>query len=73
MPTALEFARKLATGPQAAIHWTKRALNQWLRVMGPAFDYSLAAEMLSFFGSDVREGLQALREKRPADFPSARH
>jgi enoyl-CoA hydratase len=71
MPTALEFARKLAQGPQPAMRWTKRALNQWLRVMGPAFDYSLATEMLGFFGADVREGLQALREKRPPNFPTA--
>jgi enoyl-CoA hydratase len=71
MPTAIEFARKLATGPQPAIRWTKRALNQWLRMMGPAFDYSLATEMLTFFGPDVREGLQALREKRQPNFPSA--
>jgi enoyl-CoA hydratase len=71
MPTAMEFAQKLASGPQPAIRWTKRALNQWLRVMGPAFDYSLATEMLGFFGPDVREGLQALREKRPPTFPTA--
>jgi enoyl-CoA hydratase len=70
MPTAMEFARKLAGGPQPAIRWTKRALNQWLRVMGPAFDYSLATEMLSFFGPDVREGLEALRQKRAPKFPS---
>ena len=55
LPTAMEFAQKLARGPQPAIRWTKRALNQWLRVMGPAFDYSLATEMLGFFGPDVRE------------------
>jgi enoyl-CoA hydratase len=71
MPTAMEFAQKLAKGPQSAIRWTKRALNQWLRMMGPAFDYSLATEMLGFFGPDVREGLQALREKRQPNFPSA--
>lgn len=71
MSTAMEFAQKLATGPQHAIRWTKRALNQWLRVMGPAFDYSLATEMLGFFGPDVKEGLQALREKRPPNFPTA--
>jgi enoyl-CoA hydratase len=70
MATAMEFAHKLASGPQPAIRWTKRALNQWLRVMGPAFDYSLATEMLGFFGSDVREGLQALREKRSPSFPT---
>jgi len=71
MPTAMEFAEKLARGPQPAIRWTKRALNQWLRMMGPAFDYSLATEMLGFFGPDVREGLQALKEKRPPQFPTA--
>jgi len=71
MPAAMEFAQKLAKGPQHAIRWTKRALNQWLRVMGPAFDYSLATEMLGFFGPDVKEGLQALREKRPPNFPTA--
>ena len=72
MPTALEFAQKLARGPQPAIRWTKRALNQWLRMLGPAFDYSLATEMLGFFVPDVREGLQALREKRQPEFPTAR-
>jgi len=71
MPTAMEFAVKLAQGPQPAIRWTKRALNQWLRLMGPAFDYSLATEMLGFFGADVKEGLQALKAKRPPHFPTA--
>ncbi len=72
MPKAMEVARKLADGPQSATRFTKRALNQWLR-MGAltAFDYSLAVEMLGFFGEDVREGLAAVREKRQAKFPSA--
>jgi enoyl-CoA hydratase len=73
MPTAMETARKLADGPQPAIRWTKRALNQWLRMAGhTAFDYSLLAEALGFFGPDVREGLEALRNKRPPNYPSAR-
>ena len=73
MPKAMEVARKLADGPQSAIRWTKRSLNQWLR-MGAhtSFDYSLALEMLGFFGHDIKEGLQAVKEKRPANFPSAR-
>ena len=72
MPTAMEVACKLATGPQPAMRLTKRALNQWLRLGGlTAFEFSLAAEMLGFFGPDVREGLQAVREKRSANFPSA--
>ena len=73
MPKAMEVARKLADGPQPATRYTKKALNQWLR-MGAhtAFDYSLAVEMLGFLGDDVREGLAAVKEKRKAQFPSAR-
>jgi enoyl-CoA hydratase/carnithine racemase len=72
LPTALEVAEKLATGPQHAIRWTKRALNNWLRSAGPIFDASLALEMLSFFDDDVAEGAAAILEKRPPSFPSAR-
>ena len=72
MPKAMEVAHKLAQGPQPAIRGTKQALNQWLRMAcHTAFDYSLALEMMGFFGEDVKEGLAAVREKRPANFPSA--
>jgi enoyl-CoA hydratase len=72
MDTAREVARKLARGSQPSIRWTKRALNNWLRQAGPIFDQSLALEMLTFMGPDVREGARAIREKRPPDFPSTR-
>ena len=73
MSTAMEVAVKLATGPQPAIRWTKRSVNQWLRMAGhTSFDYSLALEMMGFFGDDVKEGLAAVKEKRSPDFPSAR-
>ena len=71
LPTALEVAEKLATGPQLAIRWTKRALNNWLRQAGPIFDQSLALEMLCFGFEDVKEGARAIREKRAPSFPSA--
>jgi enoyl-CoA hydratase len=71
LPRALEVADKLALGSQQAIQWTKRSLNNWLRMAGPIFDQSIALEMLTFMGEDVREGLQAIREKRPPRFPSA--
>jgi enoyl-CoA hydratase len=71
MPKALEVATKLATGPQLAIRWTKRALNHWVRQAGPIFDNSLALEMLGFFSDDVPEGVKAIKEKRPPVFPSA--
>lgn len=72
MPAAMRVAQGLANGAQPAIRWTKRALNQWLRMAGvTSFDYSLAVEMLGFLGDDVREGLPAVREKRAPRFPSA--
>jgi enoyl-CoA hydratase len=72
MTKAWEVADRLAAGSQQAIRWTKRSLNNWLRQAGPIFDQSLALEMLTFMDEDVREGLQAIREKRPPQFPSAR-
>jgi enoyl-CoA hydratase len=72
MPKALEVADRLARGSQISIQWTKRALNNWLRQAGPIFDQSLALEMLSFSYPDVREGVKAIREKRPPVFPSAK-
>jgi enoyl-CoA hydratase len=71
MDTAWEVANKLAAGSQPAIRWTKRALNNWLRMAGPIFDNSLALEMLGFLGRDVGEGITAIREKRAPRFPSA--
>ena len=72
LPRALDVADRLARGAQQAIRWTKRSLNNWLRQAGPIFDLSIALEMLTFMEEDVREGLAAIREKRPPTFPSAR-
>src|SRR5438105_15876059 len=68
---ALGVAARLATGSQQAIRLTKRSLNNWMRLAQPAFDASLAMEMLCFMGEDVKEGVAALREKREPRFPSA--
>jgi enoyl-CoA hydratase len=65
---SLEIAARLAAGPQHAARWTKRTLNHWLRAAIPAFDASVAYEMLSFLGADVREGTQALQERREPSF-----
>src|SRR6266550_4324249 len=72
LPKAFEVADKLAQGSQQAIRWTKKSLNNWLRMAGPIFDQSIALEMLTFMEEDVREGIKAIREKRPPRFPSAR-
>jgi len=66
MPEAMRIARQLADGPQHALRFTKKALNQWLRLGGiTAFDYSLALEMLGFFSAAPAEGARAIQEKRP--------
>ena len=72
MEKAWSVADKLAAGPQQAQRWTKRALNNWLRVAGPIFDASLAFEMLNFLAPDVKEGIAGIKEKRPPKFPSAK-
>ena len=66
---ALEIATRLAEGAQSAIRWTKYALNNWLRAMGPTFDTSLALEFLGFTGPEVKEGLASHLEKRKPAFP----
>ena len=65
---AVEVAGKLARGAPLAIRFTKYALNNWLRMMGPTFDTSLALEFLGFTGPEAQEGLASLREKRPPNF-----
>jgi enoyl-CoA hydratase len=72
MDEAMAVATKIATGPQDAARWTKRALNLWVQQAAPAFDASLGFEMLNFMGHDAAEGAAALREKRKPDYPSAR-
>jgi len=71
MDKALATANKLATGSQLAVRYTKRSLNNWMRMSQPAFDASLALEMLCFLGEDAKEGVAAIREKREPRFPSA--
>ncbi len=73
LDTAFDTARALAAGSATAIRWTKHALNNWLRLAGPSFDTSLALEFLGFKLADVREGLAAAREKRPAHFERDKH
>ena len=63
-PTALSTARRLAASSPTAVRWTKHALNNWLRSAGPAFDTSLALEFLGFRLGDVRERLQAIRDRK---------
>ncbi len=69
---AVEIATKLAAGAPTAIRFTKHALNNWMRTAGPAFDTSLALEMMGFGSPEAREGLASFRDKRPPDFAELR-
>ena len=44
----------------------------WLVTAAPAFGESLALEMLGFLGPDAKEGVAAMRDRRPPQFPSPR-
>lgn len=68
MAEAMKVANKIATGPRDAASLTKRALNLWISQATPAFDASLAFEMLNFMGPDAGEGVNALRDKRRPKF-----
>lgn len=65
---ATAVATRLAAGPQQAIRYTKRVLNQWLRNgVATAFDYSLALEMRTMKSAEAADAIANLRaSKRPA-------
>jgi len=67
--TAMDFARRLASGPTWAIRWTKTAVNKRLRdEVNLMFDFSISAERLTMATQDHREAVQAFREKRAPQF-----
>jgi enoyl-CoA hydratase len=65
---ATAIARRLAEGSVTATRWTKHALHHWYRQAGPAFDASVALEMLGFGMADAREGVASHRERRAPRF-----
>ncbi len=65
---ALGIAQRLAAASVSALAGTKRSLNHWMHAAWPAFEASLAAEMMDFGQADAREGVAAIREKRAPVF-----
>ncbi|MEB8432602.1 enoyl-CoA hydratase/isomerase family protein [Cocleimonas sp. KMM 6892] len=63
-----EVAHTLAQSSPNAITFTKRSLNHWLRAAWPAFEHSLALEILGFEHADAHEGMAAAKERRTAEF-----
>jgi enoyl-CoA hydratase len=66
--TAHRIALQLAAGSASALAFTKRSLNHWLRAAWPAFEHSLALEMIGFAGPDAREGVAAVNARRTPEF-----
>lgn len=72
LPRAMAIADNLAAGSQTAIRGTKSTLNGWMQMAAPIFENSLRMEMLCFLSEDAAEGIVAIQEKRPANFPSSK-
>jgi enoyl-CoA hydratase len=61
LPKATEYARRLAAAPPAAMRNTKRALNQWLRMLAPIlFDQSHALEAASMLTDEFRQWVESV-------------
>jgi enoyl-CoA hydratase len=70
---ALEAARKLAGRiaalPPLAVQGTKRSLNRVMQQRaGEVFEYSLALEQITLLSADIREAVEAFKEKRKPNY-----
>lgn len=68
---AVGIGQRLAAGPRTALRFTKRSLNNWLNVAWPTFEASLAMEMITLFGPDYVEGIDAFRARRRPEWPDS--
>ena len=68
---AQAVAEKLTQGSPTALAYTKRSLNHWLRAAWPAFEHSMALEVLGFAGAEAKEGFAAIQERRQPEFGKA--
>ena len=69
MPTAMELAHGLASGPTIAISWTKMSVNRMIRhFLELSFDSSFCWEQHSFSSEDHYLAAKAFSEKRQPEF-----
>lgn len=69
MPTALELARRLASGPTQALSMTKRMLNnEWNMDLISALEAEAQAQALMLMGEDHRHFYEAFRAKEKPKF-----
>ncbi|MCB1004717.1 MAG: enoyl-CoA hydratase/isomerase family protein [Acidimicrobiales bacterium] len=62
---ARSVAAALAASPPDAVRWTKKTLNSWYQPAVPAFDASLAVEVLGFAGDDFAAVVDRLAAAAP--------
>ena len=69
LPTAYEWARRLADGPTLALSMTKRMVNnEWNMDMASALEAEAQAQALLMMGADHRIFYEAFREKAQPKF-----
>ena len=69
LDAAKGLAKRLSEGPQAAIRWTKLAVNQVMRQNANlVMDMGLAVEHMSAETEDMKEAVAAFAEKRKPKF-----
>lgn len=69
LPTALEFAQKLATGPTVALALTRKIIWEASEAdFGAALHNERVAQRTAGRTDDFKEGVSAFLQKRPAEF-----
>ncbi len=69
LPTAQEWAARLAAGPTTSIGMTKRMLNnEWNMDLASAIEAEAQAQALMLMGDDHRHFYEAFKEKRQPKF-----
>jgi enoyl-CoA hydratase/carnithine racemase len=69
LPTAQEWAARLAAGPTLAISMTKRMLNnEWSMDLESALESEAQAQALMLMGEDHRIFYEAFKEKKAPKF-----
>jgi enoyl-CoA hydratase len=65
LPLALKIAGKIADLPPVAVQFTKRSLNHLMKKAAvDSFEFSMALEQYGFERRDLREAVDAFKEKR---------
>ncbi len=69
LPKALEYAKRLASGPSVAIDLARRFIHKSLNsTLDEMIDYEAVASTMSAHTEDAREGTRAFQEKRKPKF-----